>query len=332
MVLDQPVSYPLVVGNFVYVTTVQSGKLQSDPILYAQVLAFDRLTGASVWTGDLGNASAATIVYDDGRVFALAYGNGSSLSASPTIRAFDAATGVIDWQVETDAAHVNYSEPPLVYDGRLYVSGEGPDVAAAMYAHDETSGALRWSHPFSQGLFAASDDGLFAFDACGGTSALNLDGGAKWFIGAGACAPGGQAVLDGHTLYETLQRATNTRLDARTGAVLGTFADDRLLPAFGDGLELDTVGETMQAVSMASGASAWTLAPGGILQAPGLIVGNTIYAASSTGTGMIYAIDAATGNVVWSDTVSVSGFGSDTFAMAAAHGALVVPEAATLVA
>ncbi len=332
VVLPQPIEYPLVVGDLVYVTTLASGQLESSQMLYAQLLAFDLRTGAPVWTGDLGAVSAANIVYDNGRVFVVEYGNGSSLSPPPSIRAFDALTGAPDWQVEANTAQSDYSVPPVVYDGTLYVSGLGPDIAAQIYAYDETSGTVRWSQPFNQGLFAASDDGLFAFDACGGTTALNLDGGAKWSIDAGACAPGGDAVLDGHILYETLSRATNARLDARTGALLGTFADDFLLPAFGDGLELDNFGVSIQAVSIASGANVWTFTTTaeGRLQAPGLVVGSTIYVASSPGT--IYAIDAATGTVVWSDSFSVPSFAIGTFGMAAAHGVLVVPVDGTLVA
>jgi len=321
--LDGPAgSYPLVVGDLVYVTTSSSDTAN------ARVLAFNRLTGAPAWNAELPTARAAQLAYDGGRLFVVDASGRSS--ATRLIRAFQATTGALAWQVQAAASSQFESSPPVARGGILYASDSGSAAGPTLYAHDEATGAVLWSTPFTSGTFAVSGDGLFAFDGCGTSAAVRLDGTPGWLpaLDAGFCYPPGTPVLVDHTLYEALRRPyTNVRVDTRTGAAIGTFGGDRLSPAFGHGLEVDALGKSLQAVSTATGANAWTFTVEGDLATPALIAGGTVFVASSIGT--VYAIDAATGQLAWSENMgsALAGVG-----MAAAHGVLVVPAGNDLIA
>jgi hypothetical protein len=323
--LGAPVySYPLVAGDRVYVVT---GQTDTTP---ARLLAFERLTGAPAWLADLPKSTYVNLAYENGRVFAVdTQGEIDSLTqvvtAAPFLRAFDAGTGALDWQMRGDLNQPFQAAPPVALNGTLYTTRSGGPGTPMLYAYDETSGQVRWSAAFQNGSFAVSTDGIFTYDACGNTIAVGLDGAAKWSDpDAGACYPAGTSVLFDHTLYESPERVSSVRVDARTGMKLGTSAGSRSIPAFGHGLEVDTMGQTMQAVSTATGVKAWTFMGEGSL-APALIVGGTVYAASAIGT--ISAIDATTGQVTWSDST-----GDPFSGIAAAHGVLVVPAANDLIA
>jgi len=322
-----PAAYPLVVGDLVYTTT--AGTDTTPP----RVFALDRLTGARVWSASLGTSATTGLAYDNGRVFAVDAGglvDNGTVTAPPVLRAFDAATGALDWQFQGSADQPFHPGPPIALNGTLYTTAVAPAGTATLFAYDEASAQVQWTGAFSNGAFAVSADGAFAFDGCGNSTALSLDGATKWrpTTDGGPCYPPGTSVVADHTLYQTTGRVPNARVDTRTGANLGTFAGDGYTPAFGHGLEVDVVGNTLQAISTATGAPAWTFTPEGTLATSALIAGGTVLAASQIGT--LYAIDAATGKVAWSENVG-TGF-SLGFTMAAARGVLVVPVGNDLVA
>jgi outer membrane protein assembly factor BamB len=327
--LGAPIAYPLVVGDRVYATTSAT---DTTP---ARVFALDRLTGAQIWSADLGTSATANLAYDNGRLFAVdtqGLAAMEKITTPPVFRAFDAATGALDWQVQGTLTQPYHGGPPIALNGTLYTAaGAGLSGPATLFAYDETNGQVQWTGAFSSGSFAVSADGIFAFDDCGDATALSLDGATEWSPApdAGSCYPPGTSVVVDHTLYETTSRATNARLDTRTGMSLGTFVGDRSTPAFGDGLEVDVVGNGLQAVSKATGGPAWSFKGEGALATSALIVGGTVFAATQIGT--IYAIDATTGKVAWSENTG-NGFSLDSVGIAAAHGVLVVPIGSDLIA
>jgi outer membrane protein assembly factor BamB len=319
--LGQPVSYPLVVGDLVYVTA------SATQAAHARVLAFDRASGAPAWRADLGTASAGNLAYEGGRVFEV---DTENTMGSPMLRAFDATGGALDWQVQADPNQPFYGSPPVAYDGTLYVTGAG--TGGDLYAYDESQGAVSWAgllYEGSAGAPAISADGVFVFGGCGETTAFGLAGGMVW-QDRGECAYAASTpVLVEHALYEILPQGTNERVDTRTGETLGTFASD-LPPAFGDGMEFDVVANVLRAVSTASGATAWTFSPDGGVVTSALVAGGTVYVGSSIGT--VFALDAATGEVAWSENTGASFSDQALFGMAAAHGVLVVPAGNELIA
>ena len=282
--VGQPVSYPLVVGNLVYVTT------SANEAAPARILALDRATGASVWSSVLGTAQAGNLAYDQGRVFET---DSEGMGGSPMFRAFDAITGARDWQVRSDPNEPFYGNPPVAYDGILYVTGEGS--GGRLYGYDETSGALSWSaslYEESAGSPAVSSDGVLLLGGCGETTDFGLAGGTAWQDRGECTYAGTTPVLVDHTLYEILTQAGNQRVDTRTGEMLGTFTSD-VPPAFGDGMEFDVVANVLRAVSMSSGATAWTFSANGGVTTSALVAGGTVYVGSSI--GKVFAIDAKTG-------------------------------------
>jgi len=322
--LGQTLSYPLLVGDFIYVT------VNATDTLPTRLLAFDRVTGASAWSADLGEATFGDLAYEDGRVFEV--DRGSNAMPGMTIRTFNAISGAPEWQVQMDPNQTFDAQHPVAFGGTLYTTVFG--TAATLFAHDETSGALKWSAASAGGLPAASAEGLFAFDACGNGTAINHDGSSKWKQGSDEpCYPSSTAVLFEHTLYETLESASNNALvDTRTGNALGTFVSNTP-PALGHGIELTSVGNTLQAKPLVSGATAWSFAPEeGDVLAPGFIVSGTVFVGSSIGT--LYALDATTGKVAWSENTGTAfaTVGQSRLNIAAAHGVLVITAGEELIA
>jgi hypothetical protein len=136
-------------------------------------------------------------------------------------------------------------------------------------------------------------------------------------------------VLFDHALYELEPQAKNERLDTRTGQTLGSFTSD-VPPAFGAGMEFDVVAHVLHAVSPATGATAWRFTPDSGVFGSALVVGSTVYVGSSIGT--VFALDASTGAVEWSENTGGSFYGPTIVGMGAAHGILVVPASNDLVA
>ncbi len=324
--VGQPVSYPLVVDDLVYVTA------SSTQTAHARILAFQRATGAPAWSADLGTADTGYLVYDGGRVFEV---DTETSMGGGSLRAFNALSGALDWQVQADPNEPFYYEPPVAYDGKLYTTGTG--TGGRLYAYDETSGALLWNallYAGSAGSVVVSSEGVYVFDTEGETTAFDLGGAMAWQDRpAESTLAALTPVLVGHTLYEILPQATNKRVDTSAGQTVGTFTSD-LPPAFGDGIEFDVLASALHAVSTASGATVWTFTPDGGVVTSALVIGGTVYVGSSIGT--IFALDAATGKRIWSDNTGAAFTGPVTgeaiFGMGAAHGVLVVPAGNDLVA
>jgi outer membrane protein assembly factor BamB len=321
MPLGQLVSYPLIVDNLVYVTTAAT------QTQHARALALQRETGETTWRFDLGAAQTGYLTYEAGRVFEV---DTEVSTGGAMLRALDAQGGTADWQVPVIGNQPISTAPPLAYGGVLYVLGAG--TGGTLYAVDEGTGTLGWQALLSNGPSgppAISGDGIFVFGESGDTSAFGFGGNTLWQnrdeSGTGVAAP----VLVDHTLYEA-RYPFNALVDTRTGAsVATTFMTDRP-PAFGEGFEFDVIKGVLRATQMASGAAVWTFAPGGGVATSPLIDGNTVFVGSTIGT--IFALDAMTGVVEWSESTGADFLTQQGFGMAAAHGVLVVPAGNELLA
>jgi hypothetical protein len=179
--LKAPVSYPLVVNGFAYVTTQPAFQE------VARLYKLDVSSGTTEWSVDLGTASTEDLAFDRGRVFVIDGPSANPLGGQLQFRAFDATSGGLVWSV-SPLGQSFYPAPPVAYRGIVYLYGTG--AGATVYAYDEASGALLWTQGVN-GLDAppaVSDDGVFTADGC---EALDRISGAVVWSTKGTCRGGG---------------------------------------------------------------------------------------------------------------------------------------------
>ena len=135
--LGAPVSYPLIVGGKVYVTTGNS--------ITTELYALNQADGSIAW-GPVHLLSSQPVVsatYAGGDVFTVTF--------SGIVTAYDAATGSVIWTERVDP-NAAVDSPIVAADGVLYYSAQG---SSAVYALEETTGALLWSSPVEDGQNSA---------------------------------------------------------------------------------------------------------------------------------------------------------------------------------
>jgi outer membrane protein assembly factor BamB len=318
------ISYPLIAGGRVYVTLLlaQTGNR-------AQLLALDGATGAIVWGPvDLGATAWANAAYDGGRVIAV--------NEAGLLSAYDGAAGTKLWSVQLGGSFA-YSSPPTAAGGIVYVAGN-----SALAAIDETNGNFVWSANVSFALDSSpvvSDTAVYVSYVCDAYAFTPPTGALLWHHNSGCSGAGGlTAVLYGDSLYARNPVAyNNTILAASTGSPLGTFSASPI-PAFDRGLGFLVGGSGIVAQDLASGAWTWTFADsdGSALTAP-IVVDGRVYVGSTGGT--LFALDAVTGQELWSDSLGASVPYPDEFnaatpltGLGAANGLLIVPTKTALIA
>lgn len=288
-------SSPAVVNGIVYVGS-------DDANLYA----VDAASGQVVWSSATGgpiNLSSPAV--DAGRVFVG--------STDQKLYAFDASTGAQLWSATTGGT---VEAPPSVANGVVYAASD------KLYAFDAASGALNWSADtggpvaFSSPTVAggrvyvgAVDQTtlrgpLEAFDAASGTR--------LWTATTFGAIEGAPAVV-GTTVYVASGFGVEA-FDAATGATLWTNvigSDVLTTPAVDGGLVYITAEDgTVRALDAATGATVWntsvrTRAETFDFSSPALANG-VLYVGGSNafGTGgQLWALNSATGAVLWSGTV-----------------------------
>ena len=326
--LGGPVSYPVVAGGLVFVTTSAIASTN------ATLFALDDASGRVVWSADLGPAQYANLAYDQGVVFEV--DASMTGAARPRVRAFDAETGRLVWTMPTDAKQTLFDGPPAAYRGILYLYGSGS--GATLYAYDEGTGGVLWTHPASGswGSPAVSDEGVFLSEPCGAALALDRATGATLWQNMGQpCGQsddGGTApvVYDG-VLYVRDPTFGDSRLSVSTGVSVGRFTADAP-PAFGPGLGVYVSSGALFGSDETLGASTWSFAPLGAVTTAPVIDGNDVYVESSM--GILFAVDVRSAAVVWSVHVATPIVFREELpaGMAAAHGVLVVPDGSDVVA
>ena len=322
--LGGSVSYPLIVGNDVFVTVGDAAR---------SLYALDAATGATIWGPvSLGGTYPWTgLSYDAGRVF--------TVNTSGTMQAFDAATGALQWSVQLPGQYL-FSSPPTASGGEVYVGGAGS--GGTVYAVSESTGAVTWTAPVMNGdnsSPAVSSTGVYVSYACGQTYDLNPASGALVWHVATSCEGGGgkTPVLANGRVY--VRDSTFPGIfDAGTGSMVGSFSASGPAPAVSASAVYDETGGTLTASGPAPGsATSWTFAGDGTLDSAPLVAGGDVFVAGRSGN--VYALSTATGAVAWSANAGSGVAGPDEqnisaplTGLASSGGLLLVPAGSTLVA
>lgn len=313
--LPATVSYPVVVGNVIYVTAG------------ANLYAIDLGSGATLWQKSLGGTYGALgPAYDGGRLFVA--------NTSGDVSALDPATGATLWSqalATYPPYQYSFSSSPTASGGYVYIDGAG--VGGTVYALSEATGSLSWTSANVENgqdsSPAVSSSGVYVTFACDQDYDLSPTTGAiAWHYSTG-CEGGGGATpaLGNGDVFGTDGVLGNVILSAATGAYLGTFSSSTT-PAIANGV-LYTMSGTgvLQAVSDAGlGTVSWSFNGDGHLDSAPLVAGNVAYVGSSAGN--LYAVNASTGAQLWSANVGAgieSPGPAGSSGLAVADQSLVVP-------
>lgn len=257
--------------------------------------ALDAGSGSVKWNYPLAT-DAATLV-SAGTVYA---GSGK------TMYALTAADGSLKWQFDSGDPRLS---APALDGGTLFFGGSGLDGAAmsddgkahSLYAVDAATGTELWRHTVPETIGAVPA----------------AAGGIVYFVSYHATRTGG-----GDPRYPqsiSVQGALHA-LDARTGAELWKFETDTIMNqpvAVAGGLVFLANGDRnyqpenpngyIRALDARTGAEKWLVETGPVLSPPS-VAGGRVYLASNEktgqGSGLIYCLDAATGEQVWTYRLS----------------------------
>jgi outer membrane protein assembly factor BamB len=309
------ISYPIIAAGKVFVTT------SSTPVGGNQgstLYALNEADGNNAW-GPVslpGTFSFSAATYDHGTLFVVTYDG--------LLRSFDAATGTPGWSVQLSVAP-GFSTPTAV-NGLVYVMADG------VVAVDETNGKVIWSQ--NDAFSAAgtsptiSPDGVFAASACDALKIDPIGGNVIWHItsdcvGAGLETPVyANGALYARQLYSNSASQNEDQiLDAASGTLLGTFLSDSS-PVFSASTSFYVSRGTLSATSLSGGTTLWTFTGDGHLLSPPIVIDSAVVIESSSGT--VYALDAASGLLLWSGSAGTTFSPGNYAAIGAGEGYLVV--------
>lgn len=344
--LGGEVSYPLIVDGKVIVTIQRQGI----PDFTTQVVALNQQTGAVAWgpfyvAGVGSRQSQANAAYDNGSVFivgdydlALPFDPANALAS---IQARSAASGNLQWRkpLFTSGSLSSSSSvaiaAPTALNGLVYTNASAFGAGASVRAFNQANGNTAWTTFSFNGRSppTATATGVYLSEACS-TFAYDALTGAGLWSGNSGCGGGNSdftTVTDG-IVYSS---APGTPFyDAATGAQLGTFAQRIPSPIVAGTGYLLGFGFRITATTLATGAELWTYpdgpSPFGSPDVAPILVDDRVIASDGAA---VWALDAATGAVVWSvqtgggiaeDTESVPAFRALS-GLGAGENLLVVP-------
>ena len=325
--LGNAVSYPLIAAGKVFVTTAQG-----PPGVYGTYLyALDQATGATVWQQAIsGTYSFSGAAYDNGQVFVVNFDG--------VLQALSAATGALAWSVKLPTQYA-FTSPPTAANGAVYLSGAGS--GGTVYAVDEVTGGLISTASVANGDHsspALANGSVFVSYACNqaygfGQSTLSL----LWHYTTGCSGGGGKTVVSAGGRVYTRDSGGNLVLDASTGNLIGSWTPvgaTALAPAV-DGASVYWTNPVTHTLT----APGWTFAADAQLDTAPILLstGTGKYVVVGSASGALYALDAATGSVVWQTTVAPIAQPDEQNAMqltglGAGQGLLVVPAGTTVTA
>ena len=275
--------------------------------------AVDRERGFLVWSVAVGDAPLTGPYAADGQLYVI--------DAAGHVRAFDQRDGRSAW---TSTALDPGASRLIKAGGTLYFGTQN----AAVVALDGATGAERWrllipgatavnTPAFADGLVYAGTvgGGYVAIDA---TSHRIV-----WTADTGTDVTGTAGVADGIAFIGSGTEATSGTLrafDARTGQPRWTAADPLLqFPAVADGVAYTSTSfGRVEAIDTSSGATKWRIQLTGEVRAP-VVSGGIVYLFAGN-EHRVYAVDAATGGMLWH--FDVDGYGRCCIAVA--RGAVYV--------
>jgi outer membrane protein assembly factor BamB len=292
------VSYPLIVGDRVFVTVAGNGAGGRGSEIYALDASDGNLLWGPIELG--GYYSNAGPTYDNGLVFAVNDGG--------DLMAFEAATGRKAWETAL-VTQTEFSSAPTASGGVVYVGGSG--TAGTLFAVDETTGSLLWKASVQNGDESSpvvTSTGVYVSYACDQTyDFMPMTGSLIWNFSTGCEGGGGRSpvLYDGKLYVRDAAGSTPVVLSASTGVQLGSFTT-QLIPA------------------------------DGTLDSPPIVVGGNVYVAGSS--GLVASFNENTGVETWSANAGSPFIFSneetidELTGLAAGDDLLVIPASDTLVA
>jgi outer membrane protein assembly factor BamB len=323
--LGAQVSYPLIAGGHVFVTTGSN-------TVTAELIALDQKTGNTAWGPiELGGSHPASYAaYEDGNVFTLNYDG--------EVRAFEAATGAELWSMHLPSAMGQFNSALTALGGKIYVTGGyGAD---AVFVVSEATGALllKKIQPATGGWNQPAVSATDAYFACACAVVCGLDamsGGDLWPPPQSCVGKGwGPTILSEGWLYVVANigapQEEGPVFDALTGGKVGTFQQDAT-SAFHKGRGFFFSKGILTSKSVPAMVPLWSFAGDGTLSTTPIVVNGHVYMGGTSGT--VVAVDEVTGAPVWSQNLGLGepiddgGDWQDAprMGLAAGGGALLVP-------
>ncbi len=312
-------SYALIASGKVYVTVSVGSN--------SRLIALNQNTGAMDW-GPVSLTGVANATYDSGSVLVL--------SAPPVgtgvMQAYDPATGTLSW-TSTYAVQSYFTAAPTALNGQVFTTGRGQ--GGTLWSYSVATGRQKWGSLVFYGDAsspAITADGVYVSYPCSTYDYQPFTGALVWSSLSPCGAVGGATpVVANGVLYSPNGTATysGTTFDAQTGSVLGSYVADNP-PAISAVTGFFLQSGTLRAISLASNTINWSFAGDGALVTSPIVVNNYVFIGSSNGN--IYALDQATGQVLWQDNVGSAippgagwNAGMPMSGLSAGDGLLIVP-------
>jgi eukaryotic-like serine/threonine-protein kinase len=266
------------------------------------LFAVDTATGTELWQAESGAITVGAAAVTDGIVYAQ-YSDG--------LFAVNAETGEVIWRYQAD---VGVNSSPVVLDGAVYFGSGlasspaivdgivyvGGDAKSTFYSVDAISGAERWHTQLAS-------DGLFALDAATGAK--------RWHFATSVRVRSGPAVVDGIAYFAT-NDGTFHAVAAETGKERWTFKIE------GSGSSAPVVVEgiayvggqqgDLYALDAATGAERWRASVGDPNETSPAVADGVVYVG---GKNVLHALNAVTGEELWSYPVSFVAGGAPRIAV-----------------
>jgi outer membrane protein assembly factor BamB len=335
--LGAQVSYPLIAGGRVFVTTGSGNST-------AKLVALEQKTGKTVWGPiELGGSSPASYAaYEGGKVFTVNYDG--------EVRAFEADTGTELWSMHLPSMG-RFDSALTALGGKIYITGGGG--SDAIFAVSEATGALLWKRSQQATDYwnqpAASAAGAYFACECAAVCGVEgMAGGDLWAPSQDCVGNGrGGTLLSEGRLYVFadigLPAEKGPVFDAATGGKVGTFHQDvgafhkgrGFFFSYASGSPSSTL---LTARSVPGMVPLWSFAGDGSLSTMPIVVNGHVYIGEASGT--VAAVDEITGVPVWSQNLGLGESINDSsnwqdaprMGLAAGGGALLVPAHQYLVA
>lgn len=315
-------SYSLIVSNRVYVMALQYGN--------SQLFALDATTGATLW-GPATYSGYAGIAYDNGLLFV---NNGSGAPGGGVLTAVDATTGTTKWSAAVPGQFAT-SSPAVASQGIVYMLDDGD-----LTAFNELTGEQLWQGGATgtDGSVAVSADGVYVAQPCMAFDFQPLLGTPLWSTDTGCDGGGGNTpVVAGGRVYAPLGVGgySGNIYDAESTTLLGSFSYSGP-PALTATTAYTIFGSTLQSVTLSNNQVNWSFSGDGGLDTSPIVVNNYVFIGSSSGN--LYALDADTGNLLWTGNPGAGISNGNAYTLegttglSAGDGLLVVPAGNTVTA
>ena len=330
-------SYPLIVGGRVFIVEQPDSSASGVARLHALTTA----TGAVAWGPVVISSSQRTAApaFDQGKVFVSTFDG--------EVHSYDASTGQPGWSAKLPNSY-GFVTAPTAAAGIVHVGDGGTNRVVGL---DASTGAMVWSTFVNGGgssIPSVAQGALVVANACQYYALNAVTGAERWHYN-GPCTGGGGATVP-------ISQGTAYVRDIDVGGTFGPFIDLRdmttgtsrnrylpigllsqvTIPAVTATAAFVLEGSTLRRFDAFLGHAAWSFAGDGTLTSAPIVADTAVVVAGTS--GMLYAVDAATGSQRWSAQLpSALDPGNDTFisvpsGLAVGEGHLIAPARNTLTA